>query len=205
MPARTQPRRTARLVLAATTIIATTLSLTACSNDDTTNKQNTTFSFYAPGGQTLIQYPQDERKPLNNFSGESLMHPGETISLDDYDGKVLVLNAWGQWCGPCRTEVDDLETVQENIANKGGAVLGINVRDYSPEVARDFLKDAGVTYDSIYDPPFKTAAALGGVPASVIPTTVILDKQHRPAAVFLREINADEVLNIVEPLLEEQQ
>lgn len=205
MPARTQPRRTARLALAATTIIATTLSLTACSNDDTTNKQNTTFSFYAPGGQTLIQYPQDERKPLNNFSGESLMHPGETISLDDYDGKVLVLNAWGQWCGPCRTEVDDLETVQENIANKGGAVLGINVRDYSPEVARDFLKDAGVTYDSIYDPPFKTAAALGGVPASVIPTTIILDKQHRPAAVFLREINADEVLNIVEPLLEEQQ
>lgn len=205
MPARTQPRRTARLVLAATTIIATTLSLTACSNDNTTNKQNTTFSFYAPGGQTLIQYPQDERKPLNNFSGESLMHPGETISLDDYDGKVLVLNAWGQWCGPCRTEVDDLETVQENIANKGGAVLGINVRDYSPEVARDFLKDAGVTYDSIYDPPFKTAAALGGVPASVIPTTIILDKQHRPAAVFLREINADEVLNIVEPLLEEQQ
>ena len=205
MPARTQPRRTARLVLAATTIIATTLSLTACSNDDTTNKQNTTFSFYAPGGQTLIQYPQDERKPLNNFSGESLMHPGETISLDDYDGKVLVLNAWGQWCGPCRTEVDDLETVQEDIANKGGAVLGINVRDYSPEVARDFLKDAGVTYDSIYDPPFKTAAALGGVPASVIPTTIILDKQHRPAAVFLREINADEVLNIVEPLLEEQQ
>lgn len=205
MPARTQPRRTARLALAATTIIATTLSLTACSNDDTTNKQNTTFSFYAPGGQTLIQYPQDERKPLNNFSGESLMHPGETISLDDYDGKVLVLNAWGQWCGPCRTEVDDLETVQENIANKGGAVLGINVRDYSPEVARDFLKDAGVTYDSIYDPPFKTAAALGGVPASVIPTTIILDKQHRPAAVFLREINAEEVLNIVEPLLEEQQ
>lgn len=205
MPARTQPRRTVRLVLAATTIIATTLSLTACSNDDTTNKQNTTFSFYAPGGQTLIQYPQDERKPLNNFSGESLMHPGETISLDDYDGKVLVLNAWGQWCGPCRTEVDDLETVQENIANKGGAVLGINVRDYSPEVARDFLKDAGVIYDSIYDPPFKTAAALGGVPASVIPTTIILDKQHRPAAVFLREINADEVLNIVEPLLEEQQ
>ncbi|WP_314029397.1 TlpA disulfide reductase family protein [Corynebacterium argentoratense] len=205
MPARTQPRRTARLALAATTIIATTLSLTACSNDDTTNKQNTTFSFYAPGGQTLIQYPQDERKPLNNFSGESLMHPGETTSLDDYDGKVLVLNAWGQWCGPCRTEVDDLETVQENIANKGGAVLGINVRDYSPEVARDFLKDAGVTYDSIYDPPFKTAAALGGVPASVIPTTIILDKQHRPAAVFLREINAEEVLNIVEPLLEEQQ
>ena len=51
----------------------------------------------------------------------------------------------------------------------------------------------------------RQGAQRSGVPASVIPTTIILDKQHRPAAVFLREINADEVLNIVEPLLEEQQ
>ena len=48
-----------------------------------------------------------------------------------------------------------------------------------------------------------TAAQLGGVPASVIPTTIVLDKQHRPAAVFLREITADEVLDVALPLVEE--
>ena len=53
---------------------------------------------------------------------------------------------------------------------------------------------------SIYDPPFKTAANLGGVPSSVIPTTIVLDKQHRPAAVFLREITADDLLEVIDRL-----
>lgn len=79
-------------------------------------------------------------------------------------------------------------------------MLGINVRDYNPDIARDFVIDNGVTYPSIYDPPFKTAASLGGVPSSVIPTTVVLDKQHRPAAVFLREVTADDVLAVTDKL-----
>ena len=57
-----------------------------------------------------------------------------------------------------------------------------------------------MTYPSVYDPPFKTAAYLGGVPSSVIPTTIVLDKQHRPAAVFLREITADDLLEVIDRL-----
>ena len=84
-----------------------------------------------------------------------------------------------------------------------GTVLGINVRDFNADAARDFLADNGLTYPSIYDPPFKTAAAMGGVPASVIPTTIVLDKQHRPAAVFLREVTAKDLLEVTKPLVEE--
>ena len=79
-------------------------------------------------------------------------------------------------------------------------MLGINVRDYQREISRDFLKDNGVTYPSIYDPPFRSAAALGGIPTSVIPTTVILDKHHRPAAVFLREVTADDIIEVTDRL-----
>ena len=82
-------------------------------------------------------------------------------------------------------------------------MLGINVRDHSAEAARDFVTDNGISYPSIYDPPFKTAAALGGVPASVVPTTIVLDRQHRPAAVFVREITAKELMETVQPLLDE--
>ena len=82
-------------------------------------------------------------------------------------------------------------------------MLGINVRDSNAEIARDFVKDNGVTYPSIYDPPFKTAASLGGVPSSVIPTTIVLDKQHRPAAVFLRGVTADDIIEVVDRLAEE--
>ncbi|MCT1556452.1 TlpA family protein disulfide reductase, partial [Corynebacterium sanguinis] len=91
----------------------------------------------------------------------------------------------------------------ETLDPLGGTVLGINVRDYNQTIAQDFKLDNGVTYPSIYDPPFRTAADLGGVPTSVIPTTIILDKQHRPAAVFLREVDAEDVLDVALPLAKE--
>ena len=114
----------------------------------------------------------------------------------------MVLNSWGQWCGPCRSESDDLQRVHDKLGDQG-TVLGINVRDNVREKAQDFVKDNGVTYPSIYDPPFKTALALGGVPASVIPTTIVLDKQHRPAHIFLKEVTDQELWAAVEPVLKE--
>lgn len=180
-------------------------SLSAC----TTTNSSETFSFHSPGGQVEIFYDEDERAPLEDFSGESLMEPDKEISLSDFDGQIVVLNAWGQWCAPCRAEVDDLEEVHQHLADTGddgtptGTVLGINVRDPQREIARDFVTDNGVTYPSIYDPSFRTAGALGGIPTSVIPTTVILDKQHRPAAVFLREISADDIIQVTDRLAAE--
>ncbi|GAB3944730.1 TlpA disulfide reductase family protein [Corynebacterium tapiri] len=195
-----------RVVRGAGLALAAALSvglLSAC-GVDSEDAQNAVatggdFQFHSPGGQTEIFYEPGDRKKVANFSGESLMEPGKTISLDDYAGQVVVLNSWGQWCAPCRAEVDDLQQVQEALG-QDGTVLGINVRDYNPAVARDFVKDNGVTYPSIYDPPFRTAAALGGVPSSVVPTTIVLDKQHRPAAVFLRAITADELIEVTEKL-----
>lgn len=179
-------------------LLAAAFLLTGCSNAASPDGGDT-FSFHSPGGQTEIFYDAAERKPIQDFGGETLT--GEQINLSDFAGQVVVLNAWGQWCAPCRAEVDDLEQIQEALTSRGtGTVLGINVRDPNPQIALDFLKDNGVTYPSIYDPPFKTAAYLGGVPSSVIPTTIVLDAQHRPAAVFLRQVTAEDVLGVVEKL-----
>lgn len=181
------------------TVTATTVAGCGSSGDDAG-----TFAFHSPGGQVEIFYDEAERRPIAGFSGESLTEPGTTIELSDFDGQVVVLNAWGQWCAPCRAEVDDLVQVQEHLQATGeGTVLGINVRDYNLDISRDFIADNGVTYPSIYDPPFKTAAYLGGVPSSVIPTTVILDKQHRPAAVFLREVTAEDIIEVTDRLAQE--
>ena len=170
--------------LIASLLAAITLALAACSTD-TAGKDAVavggTFQFHSPGGETVITYPNTE------------------VKLADYQDKIVVLNAWGQWCGPCRTEVDDLEEVQEHLAKTGGTVIGINVKD-TQSLAKDFIQDNGITYPSIYDPPFKLAASLGGIPASVVPTTIVLDKQHRPAVVFLRQITAQELLDAIKPL-----
>ena len=66
---------------------------------------------------------------------------------EDYEGEIVVLNSWGQWCAPCRAEADDLQEIHSELQKrKIGTVLGINVRDYNPQVSNDFLKDNGLTY-----------------------------------------------------------
>ncbi|MGP5497043.1 TlpA disulfide reductase family protein [Corynebacterium flavescens] len=189
-------------------IASACLTLSSCTQD-ADNAQNAvasggTFEFISPGGQTVIDYPAEDRKPLSNFSGPDLRDQNKTISLEDFPDQIVVLNSWGQWCAPCRSESDDLDSIHAQLQERGlGTVLGINVRDYNPQISLDFLEDNGLEYPSIYDPPFKTAAALGGVPTSVVPTTIILDKQHRPAAVFLREITEKDVMEVVDRLEQE--
>lgn len=200
-----QRRRAVGAVLAAAAIA---LPLAGCSQD-ADNAQNAVatggnFEFITPGGEKVINYEESERKPLRTFSGEDVRDTDKTISLEDYEGEIVVLNSWGQWCAPCRAEADDLQEVHSELQKrKIGTVLGINVRDYNPQVSNDFLEDNGLKYPSIYDPPFKTAAALGGVPTSVVPTTIVLDKQHRPATVFLRSITAKDVMEVVDKLEKE--
>lgn len=200
-----QRRRAVGAVLAAAAIA---LPLAGCSQD-ADNAQNAVatggnFEFITPGGEKVINYEESERKPLRTFSGEDVRDTEKTISLEDYEGEIVVLNSWGQWCAPCRAEADDLQEIHTELQKRDlGTVLGINVRDYNPQVSNDFLEDNGLKYPSIYDPPFKTAAALGGVPTSVVPTTIVLDKQHRPATVFLRSITAQDVMDVVDKLEKE--
>ena len=189
-------------------LAAAAVTLAGCAQDSD-NAQNAVatggnFEFITPGGEKVINYEESERKPLRTFSGEDVRDTEKTISLEDYEGEIVVLNSWGQWCAPCRAEADDLQEIHTELQKRDlGTVLGINVRDYNPQVSNDFLEDNGLKYPSIYDPPFKTAAALGGVPTSVVPTTIVLDKQHRPATVFLRSITAQDVMDVVDKLEKE--
>ena len=70
--------------------------------------------------------------------------------------------------------------------------------------AVDFVVDHKVTFPSIYDPAMRTMIAFGGkYPTTVIPSTLVLDRQHRVAAVFLRELLADDLKPVVERLAKE--
>jgi len=174
--------------------------LTSCATGDDAVATGGTFDFVSPGGQTRIFYdPPAERGTLGELTGEDLMNEGETISLDDYEGQVVVLNVWGQWCAPCRSEADDLEEVHEATKDLGVQFLGINVRDNQRDKAQDFVTDQQIGYPSIYDPPMRSLLALGrNYPTSVVPTTVVLDREHRVAAVYLTELLADDLQPVVE-------
>lgn len=88
------PRRAAIAVAA----VLTAVTLVACSSGDGVRNAvavGGTFQFHSPGGQTEIIYAEKECAPLPGFSCPSLMEEGEEISLSDFEGEVVVLNAWG--------------------------------------------------------------------------------------------------------------
>ncbi len=184
---------------------AVCVALVGCSTGSDAVAQGGTFEFVAPGGKTDIFYdPPASRGRPGPLSGPDLMDPAKTISLDDFAGKVVVINVWGQWCGPCRTEITQLQKVYEATRSQGVAFLGIDVRDNNRDAATDFIVDRKITFPSIYDPSMRTMIAFGGrYPTTVIPSTVVLDREHRVAAVFLRELLAEDLQPVVQRLADE--
>jgi thiol-disulfide isomerase/thioredoxin len=175
----------------------TALLLAGCSSTKEAVATGGDFQFVAPGGQTTILYdPPDSRGTVRGISGDSLLRDGATVGLDDYRGKVVIVNIWGSWCGPCREEMPGLQLVQEQT---GAAVLGIDVRD-ERQAAADFVRDRGVTFDSIFDPPGRVLARLSGYPRNTVPSTLVLDEQHRVAAVFLTVVRVPELIPLVQRL-----
>jgi thiol-disulfide isomerase/thioredoxin len=173
------------------------LILAGCSSTKEAVATGGDFQFVAPGGQTTILYdPPESRGAIRGMSGDSLLHEGATAGVDDHAGKVVIVNIWGSWCGPCREEMPGLQFVQEQT---GAAVLGIDVRD-ERQAASDFVRDRGVTFDSIYDPPGRVLARLSGYPRNTVPSTLVLDKQHRVAAVFLTAVRVPELMPLVQRL-----
>lgn len=202
----TRPLAMGRALLTVCVAVGMTVFFfSGCSTGRDAVAQGGTFEFVAPGGKTDIFYdpPEDRGRP-GPIRGPDLMNTEKVISLDDFTGQVVVINVWGQWCAPCRTEISQLQQVYEATRDRGVAFLGIDVRDNNIDAPRDFIIDRKVTFPSIYDPEMRTMIAFGGrYPTTVIPSTVVLDREHRVAAVFLRELLAEDLQPLVEQLASE--
>ncbi|ODU01739.1 MAG: alkyl hydroperoxide reductase [Pseudonocardia sp. SCN 72-86] len=186
-----------RRVLPALAALLALLVVAGCSSSKDAVATGQDFQFVAPGGKTTILYdPPSSRSALPSLSGDSLLTQGATIGTDDYKDKVLVVNIWGSWCGPCRAEAPDLEFALEQTSAQGVDMLGIDVRD-DRAAATDFVRDRGLKYQSIFDPPGRTLAALSGYPRNTVPSTIVLDRQHRVAAVFLTRVQPSDLIPLL--------
>jgi peroxiredoxin len=164
----------------------------SCSTGKDAVNQSNTFEFVSPGGQTKIFYEINQRKKVAELSGPSVANPDRKVSLSDYAGKVVLLNLWGAWCGPCRSEAHALKSISTTGKSKGVEVLGINVRD-NREYAADFIENFQVNYDSIYDPSGRVSLQLRGIPLAAVPISLIVDKQQRVAAVYIGAVLEEDV------------
>ena len=206
---RRNPRAAAlasRRGLAAMAVGAAVLTAGCATGHDAVTQQGGTFEFVSPGGKTKLYYdPADKRGTIGTVAGPSVADQGKQIGVADFPGDVVVINVWGSWCGPCRTEASDLEKVYQATQKRGVAFLGINVRETAgASAAQDFLRSNSISYPSIYDPPGRNLLAISAdYPTTVVPTTVVLDKKHRVAAVYLTTVSEAELTTKVEQLIKE--
>lgn len=99
-----------------------------------------------------------------------------TVSFADFtSGKVVLLNIWATWCGPCKREIPDLIEISKEMAPKGVIVMGVSVDDREKAAAvRNYVEKVGINYPIVID-NLQISEAYGGV--SAIPATFIIDRQ----------------------------
>lgn len=111
--------------------------------------------------------------PAPDFKLETL--DGKPLRLGDYKGKVILLNFWATWCGPCRAEVPDLVGLQEKYKDRL-QILGLVVDDDDQDAIRKFIAEFGINYPAAMATD-EIRLQYGGIPA--LPTSFIIDDQGR--------------------------
>jgi len=141
-----------------------------------------------------------DRQPAPELSGMTL--DGKPLAVSDYRGKVVVLNFWASWCGPCRDETPALTEVATRSRAAGVQFVGVNVKDQQGS-ARAFERAQKVPYPSLYDQPGRLLLRFrSSVPQSP-PTTLVLDRQGRIAASYPGQVRLSELLPRVQQIAAE--
>jgi thiol-disulfide isomerase/thioredoxin len=158
------------------------------------------FRFVAgtPSGEVI---PADDRASAPEFSG-TLLGGGKFTSAE-LSGDIAVLNFWGSWCAPCRVETPAFQEVYADVRDDGVAFLGLNVKETSEQFALAFVDRFGIEFPSLFDPRGEVALAFRDYPANFIPSTIVLDRDGRVAAVYTGEISQDDLRRVLDRLIEE--
>ncbi|WP_029433535.1 TlpA disulfide reductase family protein [Blastococcus sp. URHD0036] len=164
---------------------------------DVNNGGEFRFEAGTPFGEVI---PEDERATAPQFTGDLL--GGGDFDSAELDGDVAVLNFWGSWCAPCRVETPEFQEVYAEVRDAGVQFVGLNVKD-PEQLAQAFVDTKGIEFPSVYDPRGEVALAFRDYPANAVPSTIVLDREYRVAAVYTSQISQEDLRAVVDQLIEE--
>ena len=138
--------------------------------------------------------PAETQKPVNlkNRPSYAIKAPdftlrtvqGDLFKLSDYQGKVVLLNFWGTWCGPCRREIPDLNELHKKYEKNGLEIVGLTITSGSPKNIIDFMEAWDMEYTVLtdinnYETQIVTAqfGRAIGQPITGLTTSLIIDQE----------------------------
>ncbi|MEV5357281.1 TlpA disulfide reductase family protein [Streptomyces sp. NPDC052693] len=195
-------RTRSRAALLAAGAAAAALTLSACSSGGTSGGGGDTN--FVLGKDGIATADKGERADAPDLSGKTV--DGKQLDVDDYKGKVVVVNVWGSWCPPCRAEAPGFQKVSEDLKDQGVQFVGINTRDTSTGPALAFEKAYKVTYPSLYDPTGKLMLRFerGTLNPQAIPSTLVFDREGKIAARSLQALSEEKLRKMIAPVLAEK-
>jgi len=116
--------------------------------------------------------PGKEYPPAPEFTLEDLY--GNEISLSDYEGKVVFLNFWATWCGPCRQEIPGFLEIYEQYKTKGMEIIGVSVDRTGLASVLNFARQYRISYPVVMS---TQKLERDYRPGQFIPTTFVIDKK----------------------------
>ncbi len=126
---------------------------------------------------------------------------GSSVSLKDFAGKVVFLNFWATWCGPCRDEMPAMEKLWQTFKEEAFVILAVDLREGQKEVS-SFMQNYGLTFPVLLD----SRGEVGSMYAvRAIPTTYLIDSAGRIVgkALGARDWASEDAFDLIEHLLQE--
>ncbi|PJA77663.1 MAG: thiol-disulfide oxidoreductase ResA [Nitrospirae bacterium CG_4_9_14_3_um_filter_51_5] len=127
---------------------------------------------------------------------------GKAVSLSDFHGKVVLLNFWATWCGPCRIEMPAMEALYGSLQSKGLEILAVSVDQQGTAVTRPFQEAMGLSFPILHDQDYQVGLIYG---ARTLPMTFAIDRKGiiRQLVYGARDWNSPEARRGLSEILQE--
>jgi len=143
--------------------------------------------------------PDNQRQAAPNFTLKD--SNGATVKLADYKGKVVLVNFWATWCGPCKMEIPWFVEFQQQYKDRDFAVLGISLDDDGWKSVRPYIAAHKINYQIMLGNQVVTDQ-YGSVDS--LPTSFVLDRQGRVAATHIGLVDKQDYRNEILKLLDDK-